>query len=496
MAYKFQLGAAILSGSLTQEGQVLAKDSAISGSSLSLAGVAVTSTAAELNVLAGVTAGAGSASKALVLDSFSDVSGINALGLASLSASAELNADSVQIGGNTILTSDGNVTAVGVSGSGAFQAGGALTVAGNADLNGILDVASHISGAGSVVLSDNNAQLLFTRGGNSDKAFITSTDNHRLTIQGSGSGLQGGITLRNGTDDRMRVRNDSVAFIDADLAIAQGLNTPTTFLNSDRSQFTLGATSNIGVTGDLDLIGLAADAATINGGLTITGDLTVQGTTVTLDVANISLTSSFVFEGSTANDFETTLTVADPTADRTITLPDLTGHVPLLAGAVSNANVTAAEFALLDGGSSVGTATVIDGDAVLFNDGGTMKHINVTSLKTYFQSNVAASSYAVNFYATGSTSNLNGVPGIWIANSQDGTGAANTQLDLSGSWSDGAIVVVKAPADTGASAQPVTIAANVGAAHSIDGANSILLESDYAAVTLVYSSATEGWHII
>ena len=34
--------------------------------------------------------------------------------------------------------------------------------------------------------------------------------------------------------------------------------------------------------------------------------------------------ASIVFEGATANDFETTLTVTDPTADRTITLPDAT----------------------------------------------------------------------------------------------------------------------------------------------------------------------------
>ena len=37
--------------------------------------------------------------------------------------------------------------------------------------------------------------------------------------------------------------------------------------------------------------------------------------------------ASISFEGSTANDFETTLTVTDPTADRTITLPDNTGTV-------------------------------------------------------------------------------------------------------------------------------------------------------------------------
>ena len=38
---------------------------------------------------------------------------------------------------------------------------------------------------------------------------------------------------------------------------------------------------------------------------------------------------SLVFEGATADGFETTLTVADPTADHTITLPNLTGTVAL-----------------------------------------------------------------------------------------------------------------------------------------------------------------------
>jgi hypothetical protein len=37
--------------------------------------------------------------------------------------------------------------------------------------------------------------------------------------------------------------------------------------------------------------------------------------------------SSITFEGTTANAFETTLTVTDPTADRTITIPDVTGTV-------------------------------------------------------------------------------------------------------------------------------------------------------------------------
>jgi hypothetical protein len=45
--------------------------------------------------------------------------------------------------------------------------------------------------------------------------------------------------------------------------------------------------------------------------------------------ANPSFGSSITFEGATANNFETTVSVTDPTADRTITLPDATGTVVL-----------------------------------------------------------------------------------------------------------------------------------------------------------------------
>jgi hypothetical protein len=52
------------------------------------------------------------------------------------------------------------------------------------------------------------------------------------------------------------------------------------------------------------------------------------GDTMTGDL-NLGAAVNLVFEGATDNDFETTVTVTDPTADRTITLPDLTGTVAL-----------------------------------------------------------------------------------------------------------------------------------------------------------------------
>jgi hypothetical protein len=64
----------------------------------------------------------------------------------------------------------------------------------------------------------------------------------------------------------------------------------------------------------------------------------------------LGTSNTIVFEGSTADEFETTLTVTDPTADRTITFPNVTGTVvttgdtgsvtnTMLAGSIANAKL-------------------------------------------------------------------------------------------------------------------------------------------------------------
>jgi hypothetical protein len=73
--------------------------------------------------------------------------------------------------------------------------------------------------------------------------------------------------------------------------------------------------------------------------------------------------TQITFEGATANDFETTLTVVDPTADRTITLPDATGTVQLRVTDVSDTEigylngVTSAIQTQLDAKASSGDLT-------------------------------------------------------------------------------------------------------------------------------------------
>jgi len=161
-------------------------------------------------------------------------------------------------------------------------------------------------------------------------------------------------------------------------------------------------------------IGHGTSEVTVADNLTVSGNLTVTGTTITDSVEVISTSSGVLFEGGTDDGHEGTLISAVAGADVTYTLPNLTGHIPLLAGAASNANVTAAEFHLLDGGSSVATVTVADGDGVLFNDAGTMKQVTVQSLAAYFDDEITAMPNLVTVGTIGS--------GVWNAGAVTSSG--------------------------------------------------------------------------
>ncbi len=83
-------------------------------------------------------------------------------------------------------------------------------------------------------------------------------------------------------------------------------------------------------TGEIDTssgnltIDSAGGTVTIDDHLIVSGNLTVSGTTTTVDSTTISIQNSFVFEGATDDAYETTLTTVDPTADRTLSLPNAT----------------------------------------------------------------------------------------------------------------------------------------------------------------------------
>tara|TARA_A100001015_G_scaffold314956_1_gene425650 strand:+ start:2937 stop:6143 length:3207 start_codon:yes stop_codon:yes gene_type:complete len=117
---------------------------------------------------------------------------------------------------------------------------------------------------------------------------------------------------------------------------------------------------------------------TAAGNVTVAGNLTVQGTTTTVDSSTIEVQNALVFEGATADSFETTLTTVDPTADRTVSLPNATTTLvgqdttdtltnktlttPVIAEIDSNAAITldAATDIVLDAGEQ---------DIILKDDG-------------------------------------------------------------------------------------------------------------------------------
>ena len=117
--------------------------------------------------------------------------------------------------------------------------------------------------------------------------------------------------------------------------------------------------------------------------LTITGNLSVTGTTTQVNTVTMNAENAVVFEGATADSHETTLTIVDPTADHTYKLPDLgstadegfiaafaadPGTSPLITSTPTELNLldgvtsTTAELNILDGVTSTAAElNILDG---------------------------------------------------------------------------------------------------------------------------------------
>jgi hypothetical protein len=157
----------------------------------------------------------------------------------------------------------------------------------------------------------------------------------------------------------------NTAMSDADFATIDGTETLT---NKTLTSPVISTITNSGTLTLPTATGTIALTTDIPAGVvTDSGTQTLTNKTLTSPVVSglILSDSSIVIEGSTANDFETTLTVTDPTEDRTITLPDVTGTV------VTTGNLSAI--------TSVGTlaSLTVTGDLTI---NGTTTTINSTTL--------------------------------------------------------------------------------------------------------------------
>ena len=103
-------------------------------------------------------------------------------------------------------------------------------------------------------------------------------------------------------------------------------------------------------------------------GTLLAPNLSVAGTTTTVDTVTMEASNAIIFEGATADANETTLSIVDPTADHTQYLINQGGYIPVLAAATTTAiSSTPAELNLLDGSSA---GTVVNSKAVIYSSDG------------------------------------------------------------------------------------------------------------------------------
>ncbi len=156
-------------------------------------------------------------------------------------------------------------------------------------------------------------------------------------------------------------------------------------------------TTNNTVTLDSDSIAFTKITPSNVGDVTLTGTQTLTNKTITSPIID---GNGAVFEGSTADAYETTLTPVDPTADRTQYLLNQTGYIPLLAAATTTtisstpaelnildgATTTYSELNIMDGDTTASSTTLANADRLVVNDDGTMKQVALTDVKTYLNS--------------------------------------------------------------------------------------------------------------
>ena len=167
----------------------------------------------------------------------------------------------------------------------------------------------------------------------------------------------------------------------ADRSIAAGDT-----LNKFRFEFN-GTAEDIGeISGITGASGIIASATDVVESITA---LNTDLTTISTD-NHIFSGGTILFEGDTDDSFETTLAVTDPTADRTITLPNATGTIMTLDGTQTMTNKTLTSPTLTSPVFNTGVSgtAVLDEDDMASNSA--TKAVTQQSFKKYVDDTIAA----------------------------------------------------------------------------------------------------------
>ena len=355
--------------------------------------------------------------------------------------------------------------------SGNTSIGGTLTVAGATTLAATSFGDANITNVGDIALDSISADgSTITITGNT--TFADGSFDFNIASHDGTNGLALGGTVVTATAAELNIL-DGVTATTAELNIMDGVTATTAELNildgvtSTAAELNIldgvtataaelntldGITAVVGELNALDLgstavgTAIASKAVVLDSNkdytgirnFTITGNLTVGGTTTVVDTVTMNAQNAVVFEGATADDHETTLTIVDPTADRTINLPNQSGTIPVLA-AVSATQISATpeELNIMDGDTSATSTTLADADRVVVNDAGTMKQVALTDFETYFESALDTLSNVTTVGALNSGSISSGFGAI-----NNGSSAITTTGTVTyGSLSDGTITI-------------------------------------------------------
>ena len=388
----------------------------------------VTSTASELNLVDGITAGTVSASKAVIVDSNKDLTGLRNL---TISGDLTVSGDDITMGTNTsgnLLIADGtnfNSVAVGdlseistVANDDVFLAidtsgGGLKKIARSAVVSGLAT-----SGAISNVVEDTTPQL----GGNLDVngQDIVTTSNADIELAPNGTGKvvikgntnQGKIVLNceansHGQTIIAAPHSESANNVltlpstggDARLVSATStatltnktLTTPVIAEIDSGSSITLDATTDIVLDAGGADVTLKDDGTTFGSLTNSSGELVIKSgstptTAMTFSGANVTFAGTVTIGSAGISEAELEiLDGATVTTDELNILDGVTStaaELNILDGVTS----TAAELNVIDGDTSATSTTLADADRLVTNDAGTMKQVALTDVKTYLTS--------------------------------------------------------------------------------------------------------------
>jgi hypothetical protein len=220
--------------------------------------------------------------------------------------------------------------------------------------------------------------------------------------------------------------------------------------------------------------GIAAGEGVVVGTLktqTLTNKTLTSPTITNPSITGAGVDASIVFEGTTADAYETTLTVVDPTQDNTITLPNTTGTVVIVDATQTLTNKTL-------------TSPVISGSPVITGLSSAGMVSSSATPKDYVDSILGSATAAATSAASAATSAASAATSASSAST-----SASSALTSANSASTSATAAATSATSAAASATAAATSATSAAASAVTAANSVATIAGYATTASNSASA-------